>query len=344
MMESVLSTLTHLFPVILAGILAFFGSLLNFWMIKKLFYKSKLSGDTPIGKLRSPITLIIVITVLYIASNIEFDNINNIWTDVFKVSIILSITWLLVNFAAVGRDAIINQFDISKEDNLKARKAYTQVKVFERIVTVIIVIVGIALSLMTFEDVKAFGTSLLASAGVAGIIIGVAAQKLIANLLAGFQIAITQPIRINDAVIMENEWGWIEEITLTYVVVRIWDKRRLIVPSAQIIDKPFQNWTRNSSEIIGTVFIYTDYKMPVDALREELTHILGSTHLWDKQVNVLQVTNCTDRTMELRALVSAKNSPTAWDLRVYVREKLIAFMQEQYPDFLPRTRVSLKEN
>ncbi len=343
-MESILSTLTHLLPVILAGVLGFFGSLVNFWLMKKLFYKSKLSNDVPIGKLRYPITLIIVLTAVYIAANIEFDNINNIWTDVFKVSIILSITWLLVNFAAVGRDAIISQFDITKDDNLEARKAYTQVKVFERIITVIIVIVGIALSLMTFEGVKAFGTSLLASAGVAGIIIGVAAQKLIANLLAGFQIAITQPIRINDAVIMENEWGWIEEITLTYVVVRIWDKRRLIVPAAQVIDKPFQNWTRNSSDIIGTVFIYTDYKMPVDALREELTRILGSTHLWDKQVNVLQVTNCTDRTMELRALVSAKNSPTAWDLRVYVREKLIAFMQEQYPDFLPKTRVSLKGN
>ncbi|MGW8314170.1 MAG: mechanosensitive ion channel family protein [Bacteroidales bacterium] len=176
---------------------------------------------------------------------------------------------------------------------------------------------------------------------MAGIVIGFAAQKLLGNILAGFQIALTQPIRLDDVVIVENEWGWIEEINLTYVVVRIWDKRRLIVPTTYFIEKPFQNWTRVSADILGTVFIYTDYQMPVDLLRTAFMEILKSTDLWDGKVGVMQVTDATDRTMEIRALMSAPNSPTAWDLRVYVREKLIAYLQEHFPDSLPRTRVEM---
>ena len=160
-------------------------------------------------------------------------------------------------------------------------------------------------------------------------------------MLAGFQIAITQPIRIDDVVIVENEWGWIEEINLTYVVVRIWDKRRLIVPTTYFIEKPFQNWTRVSADILGTVFIYTDYSVPIDLLRKAYLDMLKETELWDGKVGVLQVTNATDRVMEIRALMSAENSPTAWDLRVLIREKLIVYLQEQHPESLPRTRVEL---
>ncbi len=196
---------------------------------------------------------------------------------------------------------------------------------------------------MTFDSVRQYGASILASAGIIGIIIGVAAQRVLANLLAGFQIAITQPIRIDDVVIVENEWGRIEEIHLTFVVVKIWDQRRLVMPSTAFIEKPFQNWTRQSSDLLGTVFIYADYTLQVDSVREELTRVLESTPLWDKKVNVLQVTNASDKTMELRALMSAKDSPTAWDLRVFVREKLIGFLQQNYPDCLPKSRVTLEK-
>ena len=188
------------------------------------------------------------------------------------------------------------------------------------------------------------GVSLFASAGVAGIILGFAAQKLIGNVLAGFQIAISQPIRIDDLVIVEKEWGWIEEINLTYVVVRIWDKRRLILPTTYFIDKPFQNWTRVSADILGTVFIYTDYTVPVDKLREELSRILKTDKNWDGKVNVLQVTDSTEQTMEIRALMSALDSPSAWDLRVNVREKLISYLQKNYPESLPKSRIEMTKD
>lgn len=260
-----------------------------------------------------------------------------------KVVIIFITAWLVIRSIKLARELILNQFDIGTEDNLKARRVYTQFRILERIIIFIVILIAIALVLMTFEGIRRIGISLFASAGVAGIIIGFAAQKALASVLAGFQIAITQPIRIDDVVIVENEWGWIEEINLTYVVVRIWDKRRLIVPTTYFIEKPFQNWTRTSADILGTVFIYTDYQVPVDKLREAFKDILKETDLWDGQVAVMQVTNATDHSLEIRALMSAVNSPTAWDLRVLVREKLIAFLQEKYPHSLPRTRVELKD-
>ena len=197
---------------------------------------------------------------------------------------------------------------------------------------------------MLFESVRSVGVSIFASAGIAGLIIGLAAQKALGSILAGLQIAITQPIRLDDVVIVENEWGWIEEINLTYVVVRIWDKRRLVVPSTYFLDRPFQNWTRTSADILGTVFIYTDYTIPFEPLRKELTRLLESSPHWDGKVNVLQVTDAKETTLEIRALMSAATSPLAWDLRVYIREKLIEFIQKEYPQCLPRTRVVLQEN
>jgi len=204
-------------------------------------------------------------------------------------------------------------------------------------------IVTASVILMMFEQLRVIGVSLLASAGIAGLILGFSAQKVLSNLFAGIQIAITQPIRLDDVVIVENEWGWIEEITLTYVVVKIWDLRRLIIPISYFIEKPFQNWTRISADILGTVYIYGDYTIPVAKLREELTRILQSTDLWDGKVDGLQVTNAKEYTLELRALMSAKDSPKAWDLRCLVREKLVAFVQENYPQCLPKFRTELKQ-
>jgi small-conductance mechanosensitive channel len=259
-----------------------------------------------------------------------------------KLLVILFVTWFLIGGIKLGRDLVLMQYDIGKKDNLKARRVYTQLRIMERILIFAVIVIALAVALMTFDQIRRVGVSLFASAGVAGIILGFAAQRMIGNVLAGFQIAVSQPIRIEDVVIVENEWGWIEEINLTYVVVRIWDKRRLIVPTTYFIEKPFQNWTRVSADILGTVFIYTDYTVPVDKLREELTRILESDPNWDGKVNVLQVTDSTERTVQIRALMSAADSPSAWDLRVRVREKLIEFLQKNYPDCLPRSRIEMK--
>jgi hypothetical protein len=196
---------------------------------------------------------------------------------------------------------------------------------------------------MTFPAIRHIGESLLASAGLAALIAGFAARSTLTNLAAGIQIAFTQPIRLGDAVIVEGEYGWIEEINITYVVMRIWDLRRLVIPISYFSEKPFQNWTRNTADLLGTVFLYTDYSLPVDPVRKELQRILESTKLWDGKVWGLQVTNATDRTMELRALMSASDSSTAWDLRCYVREKLILFLQQQFPQCLPKTRAELNQ-
>jgi small-conductance mechanosensitive channel len=206
---------------------------------------------------------------------------------------------------------------------------------------VVIILFTTASMLMVFDAVRQLGTSILASAGVAGIIVGFAAQRSIATVLAGFQIAMTQPIRLDDVVIVENEWGRIEEITLTYVVVLIWDQRRLIVPINYFIEKPFQNWTRISADLLGTVYLYTDYTVPVSALREELDRILAGTKLWDGRVKGIQVTDAKENVLEVRVLVSAADASAAWDLRCLVREKLVDFLQRTHPDSLPRTRAEV---
>ena len=294
-------------------------------------------------KYRNPVLAVIILFDLIILKELFTIGVDASASlgHMIKIAIIFLLTWLIIRSINLAREMILRQYDMGAEDNLKARRVYTQFRMLERISVFIVILIAIAVALMTFEGIKRIGISLFASAGVAGIIIGFAAQKLIASVLAGFQIAITPPIRIDDVVIVEGEWGWIEEINLTYVVVRIWDKRRLIVPTTYFIEKPFQNWTRVSADILGTVFIYTDYSVPVDSLREAFLQMLKKTELWDGKVGVLQVTNATDRVMEIRALMSAANSPTAWDLRVLIREKLIAYLQENHPESLPRTRVEL---
>jgi small-conductance mechanosensitive channel len=255
--------------------------------------------------------------------------------------LIFSLTWFLLLFARIVKKGFLRKYDINSSDNLHARRAYTQFNILERVATFIIVVLAVGAALMSFDSIRAIGVSFLASAGIAGIIIGFSAQKALGTLMAGIQIAITQPIRIDDVVIVEGEWGRIEEIYLTYVVVRIWDQRRLVVPTTYFIDNPFQNWTRNSADIMGTVFIYADFMLPVEPLRQELTRLLGTTPLWDGRVNVLQVTDAKAEGMEIRALVSSKDSSANWDLRVFIREKLIYFIQQNYPESLPKSRVEL---
>lgn len=257
--------------------------------------------------------------------------------------LIASIGWLMIKVVYIFEEIILSQFRVDTADNLQARRIHTQIQILKKVVIVVVGLLTLAAILMTFEKVRYLGTSILASAGIAGLIIGFAAQRSIATLLAGIQIAITQPIRIDDVVIVENEWGRIEEITLTYVVVRIWDLRRLILPITYFLEKPFQNWTRVSADILGTVFLYVDYTVPVESVRAEFRRILEESEKWDGLVSVLQATNTTERTVELRALLSARDSSSAWELRCHVREKLIEFLQKNYPHALPRLRAEISD-
>ena len=261
--------------------------------------------------------------------------------DAVSLLLIGAVAFLLFQLVQAAEALVLRQFRIDVSDNLQARKVVTQVTVLKKVALVIIGIFTLASMLMVFDSVRQFGTSILASAGIAGIIIGFAAQRSIATLLAGFQIALTQPIRIDDVVIVENEWGRIEDITLTYVTVRIWDRRRLIVPIMYFIERPFQNWTRASADLLGSVFLHVDYTVPLGPLRREFARILDESPYWDRQVKVLQVTDAKEHTLQLRALASAVDASTAWDLRCEVREKLVEFLQKNYPESLPRARAEL---
>jgi small-conductance mechanosensitive channel len=252
--------------------------------------------------------------------------------------------WVALTALHIGADLYLRRFRLDLADNLLARKHVTQVRVFERVLEVVIVLVTIGFALMTFDAVRQYGVTLFASAGVAGIIAGLAARPVLSNFFAGVQLAVAQPIRIDDAVIVENESGHIEEITFSYVVVKLWDLRRMVVPLSYFIEKPFQNWTRTGGELIGTVFLYVDHTAPIETIRKKLTEIVGQSNLWNGKVASLQVSDCKETTIELRALVSADNASTLWDLRCDVREKLIDFLQREYPTALPRRRYEAAES
>lgn len=257
---------------------------------------------------------------------------------VMELAMIAAFAFLLGRIVVVVEDLIYHRNDITVSDNLKARKIRTQIKFVSQFLIAFIVVLAISAMLLSFDSLRKVGTGLLAGVGVGSIIIGFAAQNTLSNLLAGFQIAFTQPIRIDDVVVVEGEWGRIEDITLTYVVVRIWDERRLVLPINYFITKPFQNWTRVNSDLLGTVFLYLDYSAPVDMIRQRFDKLLRESKLWDKKVSSIQVTDCKERVIELRALMSARNAGDAFDLRCHVREKLIEFIQQEYPESLPKTR------
>jgi small-conductance mechanosensitive channel len=237
-----------------------------------------------------------------------------------------------VQLALLGR----NRMDV--EDNLSARRIYTQVSVIRKIIVTAVVIIATGSILMLFDPVRQFGTSILASAGIAGVVIGFAAQKTLGNVLAGIQIALTQPLLIDDIVVVEGEFGQIEEITLTYVTVRTWDLRRLVLPITYFVEKPFQNWSRVSTELLGTVLLYLDYQVPLAELRKELKRLVENNPKWDRKVCGLQVTDTKQSTIEVRALVSSTDPGKAFDLRCDVREGLIEFLRRHHPESLPRVR------
>jgi small-conductance mechanosensitive channel len=262
---------------------------------------------------------------------------------VLLVLFILLLGWTAMTALDIGAALYLRKFKIDVEDNLLARKHVTQIRILRRAMAVLVGLVTVALALMTIPGVRQWGVSLLAAGGAASIILGLALQPLLTNLIAGIQIAITQPIRIDDAVIVEKEWGNVEEIGATYVVVRLWDWRRLVLPLSYFIQTPFQNWTRESSALIGTSMLYVDHATPVQRLRSKLDEIVRASALWDGKVINLAVTDLNDKVMEVRCLVSARNAGATFDLRCEVREKMMAFITEELPEALPRRRLGLAE-
>jgi small-conductance mechanosensitive channel len=254
------------------------------------------------------------------------------------VAVIGLIGWAAIIALHIAADLYLRRFRLDIDDNLLARKHNTQVRVLSRTIDVLLVMLTLSAALMTFPAVRQYGVSLFASAGVAGIVAGLAARPVLSNLMAGVQLAMTQPIRLYDAVIVESEYGTIEEITSTYVVVKLWDLRRMIVPLTYFIEKPFQNWTRENSSLVGNVMMYLDYRAPVDIIRQKFKDIVKESNLWDGQVAGLQLTDFKEGTMELRLLMSARSSGAAFDLRCEVREKLIDFIQREHPEALPHSR------
>jgi small-conductance mechanosensitive channel len=259
------------------------------------------------------------------------------------IGLVATIAWLVVLCVDVASDILTAREAVSVEDRLAARRLKTTTQVLRHIVVSLVVIVSLAVMLMTFPAVKHIGMSLLASAGLAGLVVGMAMKSTLSSLIAGIQIAFSQPIRIEDSVVVEGEWGWVEEIGTTQVVVRTWDLRRLVLPLSYFIEHPFQNWTRGSTELLGSVLLWVDYSVPVTELREELGRILKSTDKWKGQVSVLQVTDVNERAMQVRALMDARDADSTWDLRCHVREKLIQFLLEKYPDALPKVRTEFQD-
>lgn len=279
---------------------------------------------------------ILLVPLLHIPNSAEL-----IVQKAMGIFLIIGIATLVIRSTVLFEKALLEEHQLDAADNLQARKIYTQVSVIRKIIVAGVIVIAVGSVLMMFSVVRQLGTSILASAGIAGIVLGFAAQKTLGNLLAGIQIAISQPIRIDDVVIVENEWGRIEEITLTYVVVKIWDLRRLVVPITYFVEKPFQNWTRNESKLLGSIFLHVDYHVPLDELRAELKRLCENDPLWDGEYFGLQVTDAKETCLEVRCLATSADAPKGWDLRCNIREGLINFVAKNYPDSLPRFRADL---
>lgn len=260
-----------------------------------------------------------------------------------EVLFLIATTWFVIQLLKVGELRLIQQYDTTQDVNLSQRKFVTQVRFFRRLLAIGVIIIGGSLLLVTFQGSRKVGLSVLTSAGVVSVLIGFAAQKTLANLMAGIQIAFNQQIRLDDAVVVEKEWGRVEEINLTSVVVRLWDRRRLILPITYFVETPFENWTRSDASITGSVFLYLDYNVPVDKIREKARELAGADPLWNGEVFAVQVTDTQPACIVVRVLVSSQNAPSSFDLRCHIREQLIAFVRDEYPQSLPQTRLMLAE-
>jgi len=330
-----------LVPIIVFAVCLFLFVLL--FVVKNKLIKIRKISNKLVRDMRVTIQIFILITVLYVVfETLKYHWIfNPIIEHVYLILATICFGWISIKVINLISSLLLNHFDLQQNDNYRARQIHTKIRVFQRLsiaFVVFFIIVGI---LITFESVRAQGISLLASAGVVSIFVGLAAQKTMGNFFAGVQIAIAQPIRVDDVVVVENEWGKIEEIHLTYVIVKIWDLRRLIVPITYFTDRTFQNWTQKTADILGTVMIYVDYTLSVHVIREELDRFLEGNKLWDGRIKVVQVTNATEQTMEIRILTSSSNSGTSFDLRCAIREHMISFIQKHHPTCLPRLRTEI---
>jgi small-conductance mechanosensitive channel len=337
--------LVALIVLVAVALFAAFAHWLVYRIVKRLFASR---GEGPMRRLMARLnwpSRLIVIALAVMASlpglPLQAES-AALLQRIASLTVIGAVGWIFAALVNSGAEFVISRQDIEAEDNLAARRIQTQVRVLRRLLIALVVVVTASVMLMTIPAVRNFGISLFASAGVAGIVVGMAARPALSNLIAGLQIALTQPIRLDDVVIVEGEWGWIEEIAATYVVVRIWDWRRLVVPLSYFIEHPFQNWTRRSAAIIGSVTWHLDYGTPIALLREKLREFLEASPHWDGKVQSLQVVGSDRQTIEVRALMSAVSSPKAWDLRCEVREKMIAFLQKEHPRCLPRLRASVE--
>lgn len=329
------------------GLAALFG-LLGYLILFKVLFALTVGQDSPLQtnllkRCRTPSKIMLPLLAMHMvlpSLGLASGTLHLI-RHIGSLLLITMITWLLIASILGIRDLLLEYYDVA-DGNVKSRAMSTQVIMLVRLSVVIVTSLAGATMLMTFDAVRQVGVSLLASAGVAGIVIGFAAQRSLAALLAGIQIAITQPIRLDDVLFLENEWGWVEEITLTYVVVRIRDLRRLVLPVTYFLETPFQNWSRSSSELMGVVYIYCDYRVPVNILRAELDRIVATTPLWDGKFCRMMVTDASERTVQLRAMISAADAMSVFELRCYVREKLVEFLQREHPESLPRYRTELE--
>jgi small-conductance mechanosensitive channel len=313
-------------------------------LVRSLAKKSFVAADLA-RRAKRPLRALLIVIAVWIALRVSVPAATweTSWMGaighVLLIAVIGTATWLVGALAFVVEDAALSRYRVDVKDNRHARRVRTQVQLLRRITVAVLVVVAVAAVLLTFPGVSAFGASLLASAGVLSIVAGLAAQSSLANVFAGLQLAFTDAIRVDDVVIADDEWGRIEEITLTYVVVHVWDDRRLILPSTYFTQTPFENWTRRAADLLGTVELDVDWQVPVDELRAELNRLLQETDLWDHRVGILQVTDAVNGWVRLRALASAVDAPTLFDLRCYIREGLVAYLQASAPQGLPRTRI-----
>lgn len=334
----------YLWPI---GIALAIG-LLGWWALMSLTRRLK-GRDRRRARIARVISLPLAfaLPLLLLIPALEATPLHGHWLDqllrLLHIGLTACVIWLLVRAVAAGEQAILRENPMEVADNLEARRIQTQTRVLSRVLMGAIILVGVSLILLTFPMVRQIGTALLASAGIIGLVAGIAAKPVFGNLIAGLQIALTQPIRLDDVVIVEGEWGRVEEINSSYVVVRIWDERRMVVPLTWFIENPFQNWTRRSADLLGTAFLWLDYTAPIAAIRAELERICKGEALWDGRVCVTQVTETSEKTLQIRLLVSARNSGDAFDLRCIVRERMLDFLAREHPQSLPRTRAELRQ-
>jgi small-conductance mechanosensitive channel len=298
------------------------------------------ADDLVLGYAARPLKWILVIAAAGLALRAAplGEDVASIWRQALGLAMPAAFGWLAVSLVRAAKEIVERRADISREDNLQARRRRTRVSILARIATVVILFLTACMMLVSIPGVRNVGVTLMASAGLLGLAVGAAAQPALKNLISGVQLAFTEPIRIDDVVIIAGEWGRIEEIRLTYVVVKVWDERRLVVPVSKFLEEPFQNWTRDSAQLLGSAFLYVDPKAEVDRLRRKLEEIVRANPRWDGRFFNLQVTDIKDDVMELRALVTAGDASRAFDLRCDVREGLMAFIAREMPEALPRRR------